>query len=189
MRALGNPKVPVKVWKECGLFRNHKRNTREALANFKRGDKKRARREGRAEVQAQMDDIQNLREMTIDELRDLASSYKTALPDGLLYELHYRLWDWLVHNPGKQKMEWPGWDSGEYRIFGKHFINAGCFLCRATAQRATPKELMRCYKCPMHELSRQYGSSYCGHFPIGVWPPMRTPLPGLPCGPLASATA
>lgn len=163
MRALGNPRVPVKVWKECGLFRNHKRNTREALANFKRSDKKRARREGRAETQAQVDDMQNLRALSIEELRDLAASYTSVLPDALLYELHYRLWDWLAQNPGQPKYDWPYWD-GEYRKFGGHFINAGCFLCRYTAQRETKEELMRCRECPMHRLSRQYGHCYCWAF-------------------------
>lgn len=162
MRALGNPRVPVKVWKECGLFRNHKRNTREALANFKRSDKKRARREARAEAQAQLSDMQNLQALSIEELRDLAASYLTVLPDTLLHELHYRLWDWLAHNPGHGKYDWPYWD-GEYRKFGGHHIDAGCFLCRADAQRAK-EDLMRCRECPMHRLSRQYGSSKCWVF-------------------------
>ena len=161
MKALGNPRITMKMWKKWYFVFNHRhRTTCEALANFKRCDKKKARRESRAEAQVQLADMQNLQALTIDELRDLAASYTDALPTALLYELHYRLWDWLAHNPDQYKYDWPNWD-GEYRMFGGHFINAGCFLCRATLQRATKTELMHCHECPMSKLSRQYDNSTC----------------------------
>lgn len=162
MKALGNPRVPVKVWKACGLFRNHSRNSREALANFKRGDKKRARREGRAEVQSGLYDIgADLRDMTIDQLRALAASMPELSPD-LATELHFRLWDWLVHNAHRlaMKQDWPGWDTAQLipldGRFGGHRICNACFLCYMQFRRHGD-----CKSCPMHLLSLKYDLMYC----------------------------
>lgn len=166
MRALGNPRVPVKVWKECGLFRNHKRNTREALANFKRGDKKRARRDGKQDVQARLaEGGDNLQEMTLDQLRALAASMPELSPE-LATELHFRLWDWLVHNANHlpMKQDWPGWDTVQLIPldvhFGGHKIFNACFMCYMQLRLHCDIKA-RCTLCPMHLLSLKYDLVYC----------------------------
>lgn len=171
MRALGNPSVPVKVWKECGLFRNHKRNTREALANFKRGDKKRARREGRAEALTQLAEARNeLPDMNIEELRALAASLP-ALPADLAAELHYRLWSWVVDHAHERplKSDWPGWDCGTHNQFGGHRIFQECFLC--TGQFYIHGEFGRtcCEDCPMNRMAIRHGIQYCAPYQNWNW--------------------
>lgn len=92
MRALGSPRVTMKMWKNWYFVfkKRSSRNTPAAIANFKRGDKKRARREGRAEVQAQLMEVgKDLQDMNIEQLRALAISMP-ALSVELATELHFR---------------------------------------------------------------------------------------------------
>lgn len=180
MRAYGNPKVSVKVWRDkCGNWlRPNGRNTSEALKNFRRGHKKRARREGRAEVQAQLADMHELRDMSIEELRALAASLK-ELPADLVAELHYRLWDWLAHNAWRvaDKSGWPGWDTNwpdqydkyeerpwcaPYPTFGGHNVSLSCFLCTFNEQFSDV-----CSGCPMDVAARRYNGHNC--YLYGRW--------------------
>lgn len=163
MKALGNPRITMKMWKKWYFVFNHRhRTTCEALANFKRGDKKRARREGRAEVRAGLyDSGTDLQDMTIDQLRALAASMPELSPD-LATELHFRLWDWLVHNAHRlsMKQDWPGWDTTQITPtsgrFGGHKICNACFLCYMDLRWNG-----NCNVCPMHLLSLKYDLVYC----------------------------
>lgn len=169
MRALGSPRVTMKMWKDWyfAFKKRGSRNTSAAIANFKRGDKKRARREGRVEVQMQFGEIhKELSDMTLAELRALAVSMP-ALSVELATELHFRLWDWLVKNahtlPGKS--DWPGWDGtpdAETNVvrFGGHKIWQACFLCYMQCN-AHGKSRRNCTLCPMHLLSLKGGYVYC----------------------------
>lgn len=46
-------------------------------------------------------------------------------------DAHYRLWDWLSKNPGKDKKDWPGWDATTplCGIFQGKRIKHRCFMC------------------------------------------------------------
>lgn len=46
-------------------------------------------------------------------------------------DAHYRMWDWLVNNPGKPKEDWPEWDYTENftGVFHGKPIVHHCFLC------------------------------------------------------------
>lgn len=45
---------------------------------------------------------------------------------------HVALWDWLANHPGKDKYDWPGWESGGNiwsGIFDGCIILNHCFMC------------------------------------------------------------
>lgn len=79
--------------------------------------------------------MSNYKDMTTEELREMirALPFGQPIPRPALYELHRRLWNWLVNNaddfPGKSM--WPGWDKSRIGCFGGRHICNSCFMCEA----------------------------------------------------------
>ena len=47
-------------------------------------------------------------------------------------KLHYELWDWLSHNPSKDKKQWPGFydeKGNANELYWMMCYNAFCFAC------------------------------------------------------------
>ena len=65
-------------------------------------------------------------------------------------ELHRELWDWLYHNPSKEKEDWPGWGKLE-KAYGGIFLGM-CFPCeyaRKIQNPKYPKSRYQCDSCPL----------------------------------------
>ena len=69
----------------------------------------------------------------------------------LYEERHWELWDWLFHNPSKQKHDCPNWEwnSGEWKG-----IYQDCFACAVEKSRID----VDCNQCPMP--NRACGGNY-----------------------------
>lgn len=100
--------------------------------------------------------------MSLEQLREefICTLDTEALPRELLYEVHTRLWAWILKHAEDfpSKDDWPGWDSAvgfSPAYFGGHEILNNCFLC---TQHPT------CAGCPlevMHKALSVPDNSYC----------------------------
>lgn len=67
------------------------------------------------------------------------------------WSAHKRMWTWLAENPGKWKLEWPGWEQFKERAV------CDCFACDyADKLNEDAKFEERCLHCPF--LGRWTGS-------------------------------
>ena len=70
----------------------------------------------------------------------------------LAIKLHRELWDWLYHNPSKEKEDWPKWEWN-----GGDIISAQneCFLCEYDDQNRDPYMDSCCVYCPLDWVSKE----------------------------------
>jgi len=88
------------------------------------------------------------------------------------------LWDWLASNPGKDKIDWPGWRECEYEILDR----LGCTIsvidmcndCPCCQYNIETYDNFNCSKCLLNSVwskfSREHGN-YCEHesSPYALW--------------------
>lgn len=77
---------------------------------------------------------------------------------------HRELWDWLSKNPGKNKDDWPGWES--VNTFSAEFkgklIPFRCFMC------AWYEHNGGCYMCPL-DCNNRFGEYMAWERAMGYW--------------------
>lgn len=99
--------------------------------------------------------------MTLEQLREefIFTLETSALPRELLYEVHTRLWAWILKHADEfpSKRNWPGWDAHSADTvaaeFGGHRINSRCFLCAAHDD---------CRGCPLWKMNSGLRFDGCG---------------------------